>query len=67
MRPVTKRITDTQLLAWMNKRPEKASEIPDGSVPGLTIRVGPRIALGQAATADGLLVEGLAKVSLKTT
>ena len=120
------RVTDAQLQAWLEKSPETSFQTPDGTVPGLFIRVGPnsmtwsllyrvkgeggvastgrkkngrqkrlhigeypaesiedarskafgylaqakrgvdpRIALSQAATADGLLVKGLAKVFIE--
>lgn len=39
---MTTKLTDVQLRAWLKKRPSKRRPAPDGTVPGLSIRVGPQ-------------------------
>jgi integrase len=36
-----KKLTDAQLRAWLKKRPQNPQDVPDGSISGLTLRLGP--------------------------
>src|SRR5438105_2641340 len=36
------RLTDAKLRSWIDKRPAERLAVPDGTVPGLTLRVGPQ-------------------------
>ena len=37
----SKKLTDAQLRAWLKKRPQDPQDVPDGSISGLSLRLGP--------------------------
>jgi integrase len=37
----SKKLTDAQLRAWVKRRPQEPQDVPDGSISGLSLRLGP--------------------------
>ena len=35
------KLTDLKLRAWLKRRPARSVSVPDGTVPGLSMRAGP--------------------------